>query len=101
MKGLGEENRETMKKQTSNRSAKERRNTLFRVLDGVLSLSHKKIHGAGNSDKAKQGWARVLFSAVGAYGPLLKDEELELRVITLEEKLKNSILIPKPEEKKK
>jgi hypothetical protein len=44
---------------------------------------------------------RVLVSAVSAYGPLLKDEELELRVLTLEEKLKNSILIPKPEDKKK
>jgi hypothetical protein len=92
---------ETVKKPSSNRSAKERRNTLFRVLDGVLSLSHKKIHAAGNSDRAKQGWARVLVSAVSTYGGLLKDEELELRVIALEEKLKNSILILKPEEKKK
>ena len=92
---------ETLTKPTSNRSAKDRRNTLFRVLDGVLSLSHKKIHAEGNSDKAKQGWARVMVSAVSAYGSLLKDEELELRVLTLEEKLKNSILIPKSEEKKK
>lgn len=91
---------ETAKKPTSNRSAKERRNTLFRVLDGVLSLSHKKIHAEGNSDKSKQGWARVLVSAVSAYGGLLKDEELELRVIELEEKLKNSVLIPKPTEPK-
>ncbi len=89
---------ETVKKPPSNRSAKDRRNTLFRVLDGVLSLSHRKIHSEGNSDKAKQGWARVLVSAVSAYGSLLKDEELELRVIALEEKLKNSILIPKPQD---
>jgi hypothetical protein len=89
---------ETVKKPSSNRSAKERRNTLFRVLDSVLSLSHKKIHTVGNSDRAKQGWARVLVSAVSTYGGLLKDEELELRVIALEEKLKNSILIPKPQD---
>lgn len=88
---------ETNQKPSSNRSAKERRNTLFRVLDGVLSLSHKKIHNGGNSDRAKQGWARVLVSAVSTYGGLLKDEELELRVIALEEKLKNSVLIPKPQ----
>jgi hypothetical protein len=88
-------------KPSSNRSAKDRRNTLFRVLDGVLSLSHKKIHSEGNSDRAKQGWARVLVSAVSAYGPLLKDEELELRVLTLEEQLKNGILITKAEDKKK
>jgi len=89
---------ETARKPSSNRSAKERRNTLFRVLDGVLSLAHKKIHGSGNSDRAKLGWARVLVSAVSTYGGLLKDEELELRVIALEEKLKNSILIPKPQD---
>jgi hypothetical protein len=86
---------ETTKKPSSNRSPEDRRNTLFRVLDGVLSLSHRKIHSEGNSDKAKQGWARVLVSTVSTYGGLLKDEELELRVIELEEKLKNSILIPK------
>jgi hypothetical protein len=38
-------------------------------------------------------------SKVLLYG--LKDEEVELRVLELEEKLKNSILIPKPKEKKK
>jgi hypothetical protein len=92
---------ETIKKPSSNRSAKERRNTLFRVLDGVLSLSHRKIHNGGNSDRAKQGWARVLVSAVSTYGNLLKDEELELRVIALEEKLKNSVLIPKPQDDRK
>jgi len=92
---------ETARKPSSNRSAKERRNTLFRVLDGVLGTAHKKIHNGGNSDRAKQGWARVLVSAVSTYSGLLKDEELELRVIALEEKLKNSILIPKPEDKKK
>ena len=98
---LGNVEAESVKKPSSNRSAKDRRNTLFRVLDSVLSLAHKKIHSEGNSDKAKQGWARVLVSAVSTYGGLLKDEELELRVIALEEKLKCSILIPKPEDKKK
>jgi hypothetical protein len=51
---LDEKEQETAKKPTSNRSAKERRNTLFRVLDGVLSLSHRKIHSEGNSDNSKQ-----------------------------------------------
>ena len=95
---MGEPEAETVKKPSSNRSTKERRNTLFRVLDGVLSLSHKKIHNGGNSDRAKQGWARVLVSAVSTYCSLLKDEELELRVIDLEKKLKNSVLIPKPQD---
>jgi hypothetical protein len=34
-----------------------------------------------------------LVLAVSTYGVLFKDEELELRVIDLEEKLRNSILI--------
>ena len=38
-------------------------------------------------------------SKVLLYG--LKDEEVELRVFELEEKLKNGVLIPKPKEKKK
>jgi hypothetical protein len=92
---------ETAKKPTSNRTPKDRRNTLFRVLDGVLSLSHRKIHSEGNSDHAKQGWARVLVSAVSTYGGLLKDEELEFRVIALEERLKDSVLIPKNQDDRK
>jgi hypothetical protein len=80
---------------------KEHRKTLFRCLDGVLSLAHRKIHTPrGSSDRAKQGWARVLVSAVNTYGALLKGEELELRVLALEEQLKDSILIPKGDRKK-
>jgi hypothetical protein len=39
---LGNMDAETSKKPSSDRSAKDRRNTLLRVLDGVLSLSHRK-----------------------------------------------------------
>jgi hypothetical protein len=45
---------------------------------------------------------KLLRAAIYGYSVMLsglKDEELELRVIELEEKLKNSILIPKPEER--
>jgi hypothetical protein len=47
---------------------------------------------------------KLLRAAIYGYSVLLsglKDEELELRVLELEEKLKNSIMIPKPEEPKK
>jgi hypothetical protein len=94
---LGEIEAKTVKKPSLNRSAIDRRNMLFRVLDGVLSLSHRKIHSEGNSDKAKQGWAKILVSAVSTYGGILKDEELELRVLELEDQLSNSVLIPKPQ----
>ena len=46
----------------------------------------------------------LLRASIYGYSVLLsglKDEELELRVLELEEKLKNGVLIPKPEEKKK
>jgi hypothetical protein len=98
---LGEIEAKTVKKPSLNRSAKDRRNMLFRVLDGVLSLSHRKIHSEGNSDKAKQGWAKILVSAVSTYGGILKDEELEIRVIELEEKLNNCVLITKPSDNSK
>jgi len=47
---------------------------------------------------------KLLRAAIYGYSVVLsglKDEELEMRVLELEEKLKNSIMIPKPEEPKK
>ena len=47
---------------------------------------------------------KLLRAAIYGYSVIFsgfKDEELELRVLELEEKLKNSIMIPKPEEPKK
>jgi hypothetical protein len=47
---------------------------------------------------------KLLRAAIYGYSVVLsglKDEELELRVLELEEKLKNAVLIPKSEEKKK
>jgi hypothetical protein len=46
---------ETVKKPSSNRSAKERRNMLFRVLDGVLSMSHKNTPAATAIGKSRDG----------------------------------------------
>ena len=46
----------------------------------------------------------LLRASIYGYSVLLsglKDEELELRVLELEDKIKNSVLIPKPEVKKK
>lgn len=31
----------------------------------------------GNSDSAKQGWGRLMVAAIGTYGRLIKDAELE------------------------
>jgi hypothetical protein len=77
------------------------REKLFQHLDGVLSVSQKKFAIENKPDKERRAWARILIQAINSYGKLLEFEELEMRIEDLEEKLKNSILIPKPEEKKK
>jgi hypothetical protein len=52
-------------------------------LDRVIAVADKKLYVRGNSDKIKQGWARILVSAIAAYGSILKDSELE----TLEDRI--------------
>ena len=70
-------------------------------MDDVLAISHKKFDVNNKTDKERRSWARLLVTSIGVYGKLLEAEELELRVLELEDKIKNSIIIPKPEAKKK
>jgi len=58
-------------------SQKEARKTLFRNLESIISLSQKKIDTQRTKDSDKRSWARVMISAIGTYGNLLKDQELE------------------------
>jgi hypothetical protein len=54
------------------------RKRLFGYLDDIIALSHgKATTERGNKDQSKQGWARVLISAIATYGDLLKDVELD------------------------
>ena len=85
---MGEPEAETAKKPASNRSTKERRNTLFRVLDGVLSLSHKKFTLKETATRLSKTGSAFLVSVASTYGNLLKDKELELGAIAVE--LKNT-----------
>lgn len=67
-------------------SETEPRNKLFGKLDDVIGLSHKKVMAErGNADSVKQAWSRVLISAIGTYGNLLKDVELEELKLEIEE----------------
>ena len=77
------------------------RKKLFEHLDVVLSVSQKKFEAQSKPDKERRAWARIMIQAINSYGKLLEYEELERRIEDLEAKVKNSILIPKPEEKKK
>ena len=64
-------------KPTSNPEPGERRNSLFAYLGHAIRLSNEKMSSNGNSDRAKQAWGRLMVSAIGTYGSLIKDAELE------------------------
>jgi hypothetical protein len=74
---LSEPQEETGQKPTSNPNPAERRNSLFAYLGHAIRLSHEKMSSKGNSDSAKQGWGRLMVAAIGTYGSLIKDAELE------------------------
>ena len=74
---MSEPEQETGQKPTSNPEPAERRNSLFAYLGHVIRLSHEKMSSKGNSDSAKQGWGRLMVAAIGTYGSLIKDAELE------------------------
>lgn len=62
------------------------REQLFSYLDDVLKVAHKKATcTAGNRDHAKQCWARVLIQGIGAYGNLLRDNDLQRLSLEIEE----------------
>jgi len=62
------------------------RDKLFSYLDDIIALSHgKATTERGNKDQSKQGWARVLISAIATYGALLKDVELDELKLEVEE----------------
>jgi hypothetical protein len=80
---------------------KRHKEKLFEHLDAVLSVSQKKFESESKSDKERRAWARILIQAINAYGKMLSYDELETRILDLEGKLKNGVLIPKPQEKNK
>ena len=43
----------------------------------MLSGFHEKMSSKGNSDSAKQAGGRFLGAAIGTYGSLIKNAELE------------------------
>jgi hypothetical protein len=74
------------------------------VLCSLKSICNQLEVWAKSSKPVLPIRVKLLRAAIYGYAVLLsdlKDEELELRVLELEEKLKNSIMIPKPEEPKK
>jgi hypothetical protein len=72
-----EAEKETGQKPTSNPDPAERKNSLFAYLGHAIRLSHEKMGSRGNSDSSKQAWGRLMVAAIGTYGSLIKDAELE------------------------
>ena len=78
---------ETDVKPTVAHSQKGVRRGLFGVLNRIIVFSDGKRVLSGNSDHSKQAWSRIAISAIGVYGNLLKDvelEEIEERLVKLE-----------------
>ena len=62
------------------------REGLFTKLNDIIEVSHEKVtFKRGNADASKQGWSRVLISAISTYGNLLKDNDLEKLSFEIEE----------------
>jgi hypothetical protein len=74
---MTENSQETSMKPPTSPAQKERRNNLFAYLGHAIRLSNEKMSSNGNSDRAKQAWGRLMVSAIGTYGSLIKDVELE------------------------
>ena len=65
---------ESVKKVMEKYSIDKQRDNLFKKLDDVLTISHEKATAKReNADTSKQGWSRILISAIATYGSLLKD----------------------------
>jgi len=76
-----------MTKVCSDSNLTEKRMKLFKELDFVLGLSHKKSDQSTVSNPDRQRWLRLLITAVDSYGSLLKDmqlESIETRLKTVE-----------------
>lgn len=92
---MTEPEQETGQKPTLNPDPEERRNSLFAYLGHCIRLSHEKMSSKGNSDSAKQGWGRLMVAAIGTYGSLIKDaelEDIEKRLVLLEEQKEKELL---------
>ena len=85
---MSEPEQETIQKPTLNPDSAERRNSLFAYLGHAIRLSHEKMGSKGNSDSQKQAWGRLMVAAIGTYGSLVKDaelEDIEAHLVLLEE----------------
>jgi hypothetical protein len=56
---------------------KNQRMSLFAILAHVLGTSQKKFDMEKSSNNDRQKWARIIVSAVEAYGHLLETSQLE------------------------
>jgi len=92
---LSEPETETGQKPSTNPEPAERRNSLFAYLGHAIRLSHEKMSSKGNSDSAKQAWGRLMVAAIGTYGSLIKDaelEDIEERLVLLEDQKEKELL---------
>lgn len=80
---------ETLGKDMDNSSGKNRRTGLYNLLDHVLGTAKEKFDKEKASNADRQRWARLIVTAIEAYGHLIQasqGDDLEERVTKLETK---------------
>lgn len=77
------------------------RTQLFKYLDEGLALSHKKLHTKRKDEEICLKWGRLMVNMISVYGKLMETEELEQRVLKLEELIKDSVVIPNEQNPKR
>ena len=75
--------------------ASKRRKELFSYLDGVLRKSEKIFKKNHSKRQVQLQFGRLLVQAIVAYGKLLETDEHELRILKLEEQIKDGVVIPR------
>jgi hypothetical protein len=67
---------------------KKQQSDLYCYLDDVIAISQKKLAIEKKADSDRQAWARIIVSAVQAYGRIIElaeIDDLKQRIETLEE----------------
>ena len=70
------------------------RKWLFQRLQDAIVFSEKKYRASTRKDCASLKWCRCMVQAIQAYGKLLSNEEIEIRLEQLEKMVGDGVVIP-------
>jgi hypothetical protein len=76
-----------------NLNVSSKRQEYLDLIDHLLETCHSKAQSKYCKNSERIAWIRAATGLIGAGVAVLKDEEIELRVLELEKKLKEGVLI--------